>query len=76
MNGMRTASRQLSRWFGGVDAQRLLNGIQAEISHDRAAMLFGVNEDRPSAFLLMDNLSFSVKRNVTAATVFVRVANC
>lgn len=76
MSGMKTVSTQLSRWFGGVDAQRLLNGIQAEISHDRAAMLFGVNEDRPSAYILMDNLSFSVKRNVTAATVFVRVANC
>jgi hypothetical protein len=76
MNGMKTASSQLSRWFGGVDAQRLLDGIQAEISHDHAAMLFGVNEDRPSAYLLMDNLSFSVKRNGTAATVFVRVANC
>jgi hypothetical protein len=76
MSGMKTASSQLSRWFGGIDARRLIRGIQTEIPHDRAAVLFGVNEDRPSAYILMDNLSFSVKRNVTAATVFVRVANC
>lgn len=76
MNTTRTASSQLSRWFGGVDAQRLSKGVQTEISHDRAAKLFCVNEDRPSTYLLMDNLSFSVRRNVTAATVFVRIANC
>ncbi len=76
MNGMRTVSSQLSRWFGGIDARKLLKGIQTEIPHDRAAVLFGVNEERPSAYVLMDNLSFSVKRNDTAVTVFVRVSNC
>ncbi len=76
MTPIRTVSSQISRWFGGIDARRLLNGIEAEISHDRADTLFGVNENTPSAYILMDNLSFSVRRNVTAATVFVRVANC
>jgi hypothetical protein len=76
MTGMRTVSSQLSRWFGGIDTQKLLKGTQAEISHDLASILFGVNEDRPSAYILTDNLAFSVKRNDTAATVFVRIANC
>jgi hypothetical protein len=76
MYAIKTASSQLSRWLGGVDALKLSNGIQAEIPHDRAATLFGVNVDRPSAYVLMDNLSFSVRRNDTAVIVFVRVSNC